>query len=112
MTEMSNETVATRPIHSSTLVFLFEVLGLGLSEPAGSGEPGGSVGGLGAFSTSGSGFRGMVSPLETPDNNKTIKVDRIFPPGCSEKLFCIININICMTRNFKCPVVVINAISK
>ncbi|TNN65956.1 hypothetical protein EYF80_023829 [Liparis tanakae] len=42
------------------------VLGLGFSDSAGSGEPGGSVGGLGAVSTSGSGSRGM----EPPENNE------------------------------------------
>lgn len=61
-------------IHSSTLVFFLEVLGLTLSDSAGSGEPGGSEGGLGAFSTSGSGSRGMEGPLETPENNTKIEL--------------------------------------
>lgn len=67
--------MATKLIHSSTLDFLLEVLGLGLSDSGYSGEPGGSVGGLGAFSTSGSGSRGMEGPLETPENNKSIRVN-------------------------------------
>lgn len=64
MTKVSSKIIATKPTHSSTLLLLFEVLGLGLSDSAGSGEPGGSVGGLGAFSTSGSGSRGMEGSLE------------------------------------------------
>lgn len=62
--------VAAKIIHASTLDFFLEVLGL--ADSAGSGEPGGSVGGLGALSTSGSGSRGMEGPLETPENNKNI----------------------------------------
>lgn len=50
---------------------------MGLADSAGSGEPGGSVGGLEAFSTSGSGSSGMEGPLETPENNKNIRVDAI-----------------------------------
>lgn len=72
MRKMSSKSVATKITHSSTLVFLLAVLGLGLADSAGSGEPGGSVGGLGAFSTSGSGSRGMEGPLETPENNKRV----------------------------------------
>lgn len=68
MTKMSSKSVATKLIHSSTLDFLLEVLGL--ADSAGSGEPGGSVGGLGALSTSGSGSRGMEGPLETPENKR------------------------------------------
>lgn len=75
---MSSKIVATKLTHSSTLDFLLEVLGLGFSDSAGSGEPGGSVGGLGAFSTSGSGSRGMEGPFEAPENNKNIRVDTKF----------------------------------
>lgn len=82
MTKMSRKIVTIKLTHSSTLDFLLEVLGLGFSDSTGSGEPGGSVGGLGAFSTSGSGSRGMEGPLETPENNKNNKSRSI-------------NINIC-----------------
>lgn len=61
---------ATEIIHASTLDFFLEVVGL--ADSAGSGEPGGSVGGLGALSKSGSGSRGMDRPLETPEKNKAI----------------------------------------
>lgn len=57
--------VATTIFHASTLDFFLVVLGL-----AGSGEPGGSVGGLGALSTSGSGSRGIEGPLETPEKQQ------------------------------------------
>lgn len=67
MTKLSRESVASKLIQSSTFDFFLEVLGLGFSDSAGSGEPGGSEGGLGAFSTSGSGSRGMEGPLETPE---------------------------------------------
>ena len=67
------KTVDAELIHASTLDLLLELLGLGLADSAGSGEPGGSVGGLGAFSTSGSGSRGIEGPLETPENNKSIR---------------------------------------
>lgn len=77
MTKMSSKIAATELIHSSTLVFLLEVLDLGLSDSAGSGEPGRSVGGLGALSTSGSGSRGMEGPLETPENDESIRIDAI-----------------------------------
>lgn len=70
------KTVVTKLSHASTLGFLLEVLGLAGS--TGSGEPGGSVGGLGAFSTSGSGSRGMEGPLETPEKNRSITADAIF----------------------------------
>lgn len=61
-----------------------DVLDLRFAESAGSGEPGGSEGGLGALSTSGSGSRGMEGPLETPENN--MRVDAIFlsPKGLLE----------------------------
>lgn len=53
-------------LHASTFDFFFEVLGL--ADSAGSGEPGGSAGGLGAFSTSPSGSRGRLESSETPKN--------------------------------------------
>lgn len=62
------KTSAAGIIHASTLDFFLEVLGLADSA-AGSGDPGGSVGGLGAFATSGSGSRGMEGPLENPEKN-------------------------------------------
>lgn len=62
--------IAPKIIHASTLDFFLEVVGL--ADCAGSGEPGGSVGGLGALSKSGSGSRGMDGPLEIPGNNKAI----------------------------------------
>lgn len=65
---LSSESVASELNHSSTFDFFLEVLGLGFSASAGSGEPGGSEGGLGAFSTSGSDSRGTEGPLETPKN--------------------------------------------
>lgn len=63
---------STKPwqrLHASTLDFFFDVRGL--ADSAGSGEPGGSVGGLGAFSTSPSGSRGREEPSETPENKRT-----------------------------------------
>ncbi len=68
--------VATKLIQASTLVFFLAVLGF--ADSAGSGEPGGSVGGLGALSTSGSGSKGIEGLLETPKNNRSIKVAAIF----------------------------------
>lgn len=61
--------VATTIFHASTLDFFLVVLGL--ADSLGSGEPGGSVGGLGALSTSGSGSRGIEGPLETPEKQQT-----------------------------------------
>lgn len=61
--DLMTKIVADRIIHASTLDFFFAVLGL--ADSAGPGEPGGSVGGLGAFSTSGS---GSEEPLDTPEN--------------------------------------------
>lgn len=66
--EHTGELITKKIIHASTLDFFLEVLGL--ADSAGSGEPGGSVGGLGALSTSGSGSRGIEGPLETPGNKK------------------------------------------
>lgn len=63
--QLSSEIVASQLIHSSTFDFLLEVLGFGFSDSAGSGEPGGSEGGLGAFITSGSESR--EGPLDTPE---------------------------------------------
>lgn len=66
---------STKPwqrLHASTLDFFFDVRGL--ADSAGSGEPGGSVGGLGAFSTSPSGSRGREEPSETPENKITQSV--------------------------------------
>lgn len=60
--------VATTIFHASTLDFFLVVLGL--ADSLGSGEPGGSVGGLGALSTSGSGSRGIEGPLETPEKQQ------------------------------------------
>lgn len=51
-------------LHASTLDFFLAVLGL--ADSLGSGEPGWSVGGQGALSTSGSGSRGIEGLLETP----------------------------------------------
>lgn len=59
--------VATVIFHASTFDFFLAVLGL--ADSLGSGEPGGSVGGQGALSTSGSGSRGIEGLLETPENN-------------------------------------------
>lgn len=71
MIKLSSESVATKLNHSSTFDFFLEVLGLGFSASAGSGEPGGSEGGLGALSTSGSGSGGFEGPLETPKDKKS-----------------------------------------
>lgn len=60
--------VATTIFHASTFDFFLVVLGL--ADSLGSGEPGGSVGGLGALSTSGSGSRGIEGPLETPEKQQ------------------------------------------
>lgn len=73
--------VATEKTHSSTLDLLLEVLGL--SDSAGFGEPGGSVGGLGAFSTSGSCSGAIEGPLDTPGNNKKLDATK----RCSEEVF-------------------------
>lgn len=60
--------VATTIFHASTLDFFLVILGL--VDSLDSGEPGGSVGGLGALSTSGSGSRGIEGPLETPEKQQ------------------------------------------
>lgn len=54
--------------HASTFDFFLAVLGL--DDSLGSGEPGCSVGGQGALSTSGSGSRGIEGLLETPAKNR------------------------------------------
>lgn len=69
--EHMDDLMTKKIIHASTLDFFLELLGL--ADSAGSGEPGGSVGGLGALSTSGSGSRGMEGPLETSGNNNNKK---------------------------------------
>lgn len=69
--------MATVIFHASTFDFFLAVLGL--ADSLGSGEPGGSVGGQGALSTSGSGSRGIEGLLETPENNTCDK------EGCTEK---------------------------
>lgn len=66
-------------LHASTLDFFFDVRGL--ADSAGSGEPGGSVGGLGAFSTSPSGSSGREEPSESPEKKTTHGVT----PGRSQK---------------------------
>lgn len=60
----AGEGALQKRLHASAFDFFFEVLGL--ADPAGSGEPGGSVGGLGASSTSPSGSRGREESSESP----------------------------------------------
>lgn len=67
--EGDSQTVAAAIFHASTLDFFLAVLGL--ADSVGSGEPGWSVGGQGALSTSGSGSRGIEGLLETPANKRS-----------------------------------------
>lgn len=69
--EDDSQTVAAKIFHASTLDFFLAVLGL--ADSVGSGEPGWSVGGQGALSTSGSGSRGIEGLLATPANNTSDK---------------------------------------
>lgn len=71
------QSVAAVIFHASTFDFFLAVLGL--ADSLGSGEPGWSVGGQGALSTSGSGSRGIEGLLETPANN------RVNEDVCTEK---------------------------
>lgn len=68
-------TKATRwqRLHASAFDFFFEVLALAGS--AGSGEPGGSVGGMGASSTSPSGSRGRQESSKGPRKKMELSVE-------------------------------------
>lgn len=63
--ELHTSATRRQTLHGSAFDFFFDVLGL--ADSAGSGEPGGSVGGLGASSTSPSGSRGREESSESPE---------------------------------------------
>lgn len=69
--ELYTNVTQRQTLHGSAFDFFFDVLGL--ADSAGSGEPGGSVSGLGASSTSPSGSRGREGSSESPEKETDLR---------------------------------------